>query len=91
MVTSFVSSLVGFLTSHPHIAYLAVFLLALSESIPIIGVVVPGTAVIHALTWRAAGALCLRLLPPMTPICVPSGLNRIRRPGIFRNSGDSVQ
>ena len=45
MLTSLVSSVVEFLTAHPHVAYLAVFLLALSESIPIIGVVIPGTAV----------------------------------------------
>ena len=60
MVTSLVSSAVAFLTAHPHIAYLAVFLLALSESIPIIGVVVPGTAVILALsTLVPSGALVL--------------------------------
>ncbi|MDI3354998.1 VTT domain-containing protein [Pseudomonas sp. UYIF39] len=49
-MTFLVSSIIEFLTAHPHIAYLAVFLLALSESIPIIGVVVPGTAVILALS-----------------------------------------
>ena len=49
-MTSLVSSIIEFLTAHPHVAYLAVFLLALSESIPIIGVVVPGTAVILALS-----------------------------------------
>ncbi len=43
MMTSLVSSVIEFLTAHPHVAYLAVFLLALSESIRIIGVVVPGT------------------------------------------------
>src|SRR5206468_1853179 len=50
MLTSLISSAVEFLTAHPHAAYLAVFLLAFSESIPIIGVVVPGTAVILALS-----------------------------------------
>ncbi|MBH8614403.1 phosphatase PAP2 family protein [Pseudomonas mohnii] len=49
-MTSLVSSIIEFLTVNPHVAYLAVFLLALSESIPIIGAVVPGTAVILALS-----------------------------------------
>ncbi|MEO5759825.1 MAG: phosphatase PAP2 family protein [Mesorhizobium sp.] len=52
--------MVEFLTAHPHVAYLAVFLLALSESLPIIGVVVPGTAVILALsTLVPSGVLVL--------------------------------
>ncbi|MGV8863114.1 MAG: phosphoesterase, partial [Pseudomonas sp.] len=50
MMTSLVSSIIAFLTVNPHVAYLVVFLLALSESIPIIGAVVPGTAVILALS-----------------------------------------
>jgi undecaprenyl-diphosphatase len=50
MMTSLVSSIIELLTVNPHIAYLAVFLLALCESIPIIGAVVPGTAVILALS-----------------------------------------
>ncbi|WP_167362265.1 DedA family protein (plasmid) [Pseudomonas mandelii] len=55
-----VSSVIAFLTAHPHVAYLAVFLLELSESIPIIGVVVPGTAVILALsTLVPSGVLLL--------------------------------
>ncbi|CAN7562267.1 MULTISPECIES: bifunctional DedA family/phosphatase PAP2 family protein [unclassified Pseudomonas] len=59
-MTSLVSSIIELLTAHPHIVYLAVFLLALSESIPIIGVVVPGTAVILALsTLVPSGVLLL--------------------------------
>ena len=59
-MTSLVSSVVELLTTHPHVAYLAVFVLALSESIPIIGVVVPGTAVILALsTLVPSGVLVL--------------------------------
>lgn len=49
VLASLISSIVDWLGAHSHIAYLAVFLLALSESIPLIGVVVPGTAVILAL------------------------------------------
>jgi undecaprenyl-diphosphatase len=50
MIGSFVSSVVDWMSAHPHIAYLGVFLLALSESIPMIGVVVPGTAIILAMS-----------------------------------------
>ncbi|TAY05849.1 phosphatase PAP2 family protein (plasmid) [Rhizobium leguminosarum] len=50
MLASFLSSVIHWLSAHPHTAYIAVFLLALSESIPIMGVVVPGTAVIIALS-----------------------------------------
>ncbi|QIG50968.1 phosphatase PAP2 family protein [Nordella sp. HKS 07] len=49
-MTALFSSVIAFLTAHPYVAYLVVFLLALSESIPIVGVVVPGTAVIVALS-----------------------------------------
>ncbi|WP_311043811.1 DedA family protein [Rhizobium sp. NZLR1] len=50
MLAGFLSSVIHWLSAHSHIAYIAVFLLALSESIPIMGVVVPGTAVIIALS-----------------------------------------
>ncbi len=49
-MTSLISSVIEFLTAHPHVAYIAVFLLALSESLPVMGAVVPGTAVILALS-----------------------------------------
>ncbi|MDW6022537.1 VTT domain-containing protein [Mesorhizobium sp. BAC0120] len=48
MVTSFFSAVTDYIGAHPHLAYAVVFLLALSESIPVIGVVVPGSAVILA-------------------------------------------
>ncbi len=50
MVTSFLSAVTAFIAAYPHLAYAAVLLLALSESIPVIGVVVPGTAVILAVS-----------------------------------------
>ncbi|PZV36736.1 bifunctional DedA family/phosphatase PAP2 family protein [Mesorhizobium kowhaii] len=46
---SFFSALTDYIASHPHLAYTAIFLLALSESIPAIGAVVPGTAIIVGL------------------------------------------
>src|SRR5262244_2711878 len=48
MLASFISAVTQFITAHPHLAYAAVLLLALSESVPIIGVVVPGSAIIVA-------------------------------------------
>ncbi|WP_018898076.1 bifunctional DedA family/phosphatase PAP2 family protein [Rhizobium sp. 2MFCol3.1] len=49
-MASFVASFVQFLSAQPHLAYGAVFLLALSESVPVIGAVIPGTAIIVALS-----------------------------------------
>lgn len=50
MMTSLLTSIVDFLTAYPHVAYLAVFLLAVSEAIPVAGVLIPGSAVIVALS-----------------------------------------
>ena len=53
---SFLSSVTAFIAAYPHFAYGAVLLLALSESIPIVGVVVPGSAVILAIRpWFRPG------------------------------------
>ncbi len=46
---SFFSALTHYIASHPHLVYAAIFLLALSESVPVIGAVVPGTAIIVGL------------------------------------------
>jgi undecaprenyl-diphosphatase len=50
MMRSSLSAITGLIASHPNFAYTAVFLLALSESIPIVGIVVPGSAVIVAIS-----------------------------------------
>jgi undecaprenyl-diphosphatase len=47
---AFFSAVTGFIALHPHFAYAAVCLLALSESIPIVGAAVPGSAVILAIS-----------------------------------------
>ncbi len=49
MLASFFSAITEFIAAHPHFAYVAVLLLALSESIPVIGAVVPGTGIILAI------------------------------------------
>ncbi|MGI6852410.1 VTT domain-containing protein [Mesorhizobium sp. 1B3] len=50
MMTSLLTLIVDFLTAYPHVAYLVVFLLAVSEAIPVVGVLIPGSAVIVALS-----------------------------------------
>jgi membrane protein DedA with SNARE-associated domain/membrane-associated phospholipid phosphatase len=76
MMTSLVSSVIEFLTAHPHVAYLAVFLLALSESVPIIGAVVPGTAVILALSALVPSGVLL-----LWPLLVAASLGAIAGDG----------
>lgn len=77
MMTSLVSSIIEFLTVHPHVAYLAVFLLALSESIPIIGAVVPGTAVILALSALVPSGVLL-----LWPLLVAATLGAVAGDGL---------
>lgn len=49
-MTSVLTWIVDLLTAYPHIAYLAVLLLALSEAIPVVGAMIPGSAIIVALS-----------------------------------------
>lgn len=48
--------LTGFVRMHPEYAALAVFLLAFSEAIPIVGTIVPGSTLIVAISALATGA-----------------------------------
>src|SRR5580692_743853 len=48
-MADFVSSLVAFASDHRGLAYLLAFALAASESVPVFGALVPGTATIVAL------------------------------------------
>jgi membrane protein DedA with SNARE-associated domain/membrane-associated phospholipid phosphatase len=50
MLASLITQLVDFLHLHPNIAYGAVFFLAMSESLPVFGALVPGTAIIITLS-----------------------------------------
>ena len=54
-MTSWIADITAWVTLHPMLAYGVVFLLALSESIPLIGVIVPGTAVIVAVSALVPG------------------------------------
>jgi membrane protein DedA with SNARE-associated domain len=53
---SFFSALVNFVSAHPHYAHIAVFLLALSEAIPVVGTVVPGSTLVVAISALATSA-----------------------------------
>ena len=55
-MTSYFSALVDFVSAHPHFAYSAVFLLALSEAIPVVGTVVPGSTFIIGISALATDA-----------------------------------
>lgn len=76
-MASLFASVIAFLTAHPYVAYLAVFLLALSESIPIIGVVVPGTAVIVALSALVPSGVLV-----LWPLLVAATLGAIAGDGL---------
>lgn len=51
----FLKLVVGMVAAHPKIAYAAVFLFALSESLPVAGALFPGTALIIALSALVPG------------------------------------
>ncbi len=55
-MTSYLERLVDFVGAHPQLSFLAVFLLALSEAVPVIGTVVPGSTLILAISALATTA-----------------------------------
>ena len=55
-MTSYFSSLVNFVSANPHYAYGGVFLLAMSEAIPVVGTVIPGSTLIIGISALATGA-----------------------------------
>src|SRR5438105_3432201 len=55
-MTSYFERLIDFVGAHPHLSFLAVFLLALSEAVPVIGTVVPGSSLIIAISALATTA-----------------------------------
>jgi membrane protein DedA with SNARE-associated domain len=54
-VTSFLDPLITFVSAHPWLAYLTLFLAALLEAVPVVGSVVPGSTVILALAALVPG------------------------------------
>jgi membrane protein DedA with SNARE-associated domain len=55
-MTSYFQGLVDFVGAHPQLSFVAVFLLALSEAVPVIGTVVPGSTLILAVSALATTA-----------------------------------
>lgn len=56
-MTSYISALVvDFVHAHAQYAYIAIFLLALSEAVPVVGTVVPGSTLIIGISALATGA-----------------------------------
>jgi len=55
-MTSYFAEIVNFVGAHPHYALTAVFLLALSKAIPVIGTVVPGSTLLVGISALATGA-----------------------------------
>ena len=54
-MTSFLNPLIAFVSAHPGLAYLTVFLAALLEAVPVVGSVVPGSTIILALSGLIPG------------------------------------
>jgi membrane protein DedA with SNARE-associated domain len=52
----YLTALTDFIAMHPQYAYVAVFLLALSEAVPIVGTVVPGSTLIFGISALATAA-----------------------------------
>ena len=55
-MTSYFSVLVDFIHAHSQYTHIAIFLLALSEAIPVVGTVVPGSTLIIGISALAIGA-----------------------------------
>ena len=55
-MTSYFQGLVEFVGAHPQLSFVAVFLLALSEAVPVVGTVVPGSTLILAVSALATTA-----------------------------------
>jgi membrane protein DedA with SNARE-associated domain len=55
-MTSYFSTLFDFVSVHSHYAHIAIFLLALSEAIPVVGTVVPGSTLIIGISALATDA-----------------------------------
>lgn len=54
-MTSFLDPLIAFVSAHPWLGYLTLFLAAMLEAIPVIGSVIPGSTIILALSALVPG------------------------------------
>ncbi len=62
-MTSFLDPVIAFVSAHPWLAYLTLFLAALLEAIPVVGALVPGSTLVvvedagHMTTMEQPGAV----------------------------------
>lgn len=78
MLTSFFSAVTAYIAAYPHFAYAAVLLLALSESVPVVGVVIPGSTLIlavGALVPTGAVSLWPLLIAAVTGAIIGDGVS----------------
>ena len=54
-MTTFLDPLIAFVSAHPWLAYLTLFLAALLEAVPVVGALVPGSTIILALSALVPG------------------------------------
>jgi len=54
-VASYIDPLISFVSAHPWLAYLTLFLAALLEAVPVVGSVIPGSTIILALSALVPG------------------------------------
>ena len=54
-MASLIDPLIAFVSAHPWLAYLTLFLAALLEAVPVVGSVVPGSTIILALSALIPG------------------------------------
>jgi membrane protein DedA with SNARE-associated domain len=54
-VASYIDPLIAFVSAHPWLAYLTLFLAALLEAVPVVGTVIPGSTIILALSALVPG------------------------------------
>ena len=55
-MTSYFTTMIDVVSAHPYYAYSAIFLATLSEAIPVVGTVVPGSTLVVAISALAAEA-----------------------------------
>jgi hypothetical protein len=95
-MTSYFERLVDLVGAHPQLSFLAVFLLALSEAVPVIGTVVLGSTLILAISALAttAGITPWALLVPRCSEQLPATASRfgsdIATAGRYSAAGRSI-
>src|SRR6476659_2355501 len=55
LMASFLDPVIAFVSAHPWLAYLTLFLAALLEAVPVVGALVPGSTIILALSALVPG------------------------------------